>query len=127
MPSLSSDELSSWIAEFRARGAGDAADPRAIDVSWDGSLIDTALIVARLGTSGTEVYLKRDIGGSPEWTVTFEARESDAQVSAEQVMTLATEVLAVGRLCAFLTERTAQHLREVAARTGAPTPAASDT
>jgi len=116
MPHVTTTELSDWVAEFCEDDAARAGSPRAVDTSWDPTLVDTALIVARLGTSGTEAHLLRAIGGSPEWTVTFEARERDAQLSADQVLVLAEEVAAIGRLCAHLTARTTEHLAAAAAQ-----------
>lgn len=115
MPRLTLDELEGWIHDFRSDTTHLPAVPQAIDMSWDQTTIDTALIVVRLETSGTEVYLQREIGGSPEWTVTFEWRENDARVSAEQVLTLAAEVSAIGHLCSYLTLKTTEHLQRVAA------------
>lgn len=107
MPRLTADELTAWLHDFCEHDAADAGSPRVIDASWDPTAVDTGLVVARLRSSGTEAYLKREVGGSPDWSVTFEARESDAELTADQVATLAAEVAAIGRLCAFLSERTA--------------------
>ncbi|PZM39787.1 MULTISPECIES: hypothetical protein [unclassified Curtobacterium] len=115
MPRLTMDELEGWISEFRAGSSHLLSSPQAVDMSWDQATIDTALIVMHLETSGTEVYLQREIGGSPEWTVTFERRENDARVSAEQVLTLAAEVSAIGHLCSYLTLKTSEHLQRHAA------------
>ncbi|PZF59435.1 hypothetical protein DEI81_13665 [Curtobacterium sp. MCBD17_013] len=115
MPRLTIDELEGWITDFRSESMHLPAAPHAIDMSWDQATIDTALIVVHLETSGTEVYLQREIGGSPEWTVTFERRENDARVSAEQVLTLAAEVSAIGHLCSYLTLKTSEHLQRHAA------------
>lgn len=115
MPRLTTEELDGWVQEFRGQEQGDPGTPQAVDTSWDESMVDTALIVLRLETSGTEVYLRREIGGAPEWTVTFEARERAADATAAQVMALAAEVDQVGRLCAYLTERTTDHMARAAA------------
>jgi hypothetical protein len=114
VPRLTMDELTGWVHEFHGSEATEGALPQAVDTSWDETMVDTGLIVLRLETSGTELYLRRKIGGSPEWTVTFEAREHAAEATADQVMSLAAEVSAVGRLCAFLSERTAEHARALA-------------
>lgn len=111
MPRLTMDELTGWIDEFHSSEQVDAAAPQAVDTSWDETTVDTGLVVLRLETSGTEVYLRRKIGGSPEWTVTFEAREHAAEATSAQVTALAAEVSAVARLCSFLSERTAEHAR----------------
>ena len=110
MPRLTMDELDDWVRDFHRDETESRASPQTVDTSWDESMVDTGLITLRLETSGTEVYLRREIGGTPEWTVTFEARQSDATATADQVMALADEVRAVGRLCSYLTARTARHL-----------------
>lgn len=111
MPRLTMTELDGWVREFHAAESSDPAQVQTVDTSWDESMVDTGLIILRLETSGTNLYLHREIGGSPEWSVTFEARDSDAVATADQVMALADEVSAVGRLCSFLTARTADHQR----------------
>ena len=65
MPRLTMDELTGWIDEFHSSEQVDAAAPQAVDTSWDETTVDTGLVVLRLETSGTEVYLRRKIGGSP--------------------------------------------------------------
>lgn len=116
MPRLTTDELDAWIAEFRQGEATEPAAPQMVDVSWDETTIDSALVLMSLEQSGTELYLQREVGGAPDWTVTFEARPEDARATAEQVAVLAAEVAAVGRLCAHLTARTAEHLARLADR-----------
>jgi len=111
VPRLTMDELTGWIDEFHSAEQVDTAVPQAVDTSWDETTVDTGLVVLRLETSGTEVYLRRKIGGSPEWTVTFEAREHAAEATSAQVTALAAEVSAVARLCSVLSERTAEHAR----------------
>lgn len=122
VPRLTTDELDGWIDEFRAHESSAPAAPQMVDVSWDETTIDSALILMRLEQSGTEVYLQREIGGSPDWMVTFEARPEDVRASADQVAVLAAEVAAVGRLCAHLTVRTGEHLARLAEQDGAPAP-----
>jgi hypothetical protein len=114
VPRLTSEELDGWVREFHALEQAHPSSPQAVDASWDESMVDTALIVVRLETSGTEVFLRREIGGSPEWTVTFEARERDARATADQVLALAHEVGSVARLCAFLTAKTTEHMERLA-------------
>lgn len=110
MARLTLTELDDWVRGFQECEDLRAIEaPRTIDASWDPALVDTALVVVRLSVSGTEAYLSRQLDGSPEWTVTFERREHDASVSAEQVVALAAEVATVGRLCAHLTRMTAEH------------------
>jgi hypothetical protein len=114
VPRLTSDDLDGWVREFHALEQAHPSSTQAVDASWDESLVDTGLVVVRLETSGTEAFLRREIGGSPEWTVTFEAREREARATAQQVLALAAEVGSVARLCAFLTEKTTEHLDRLA-------------
>jgi hypothetical protein len=113
MPKIRLEELASWVNAFR-EAETQTTDPRTVDLSWDQDTVDTALVVASLHASGTSVYLQREIGGSPEWWATFEPREDPARLTAADIVTLTHEVAAVGRLCEFLSERTAEHLRTTA-------------
>ena len=78
---------------------------------------DTGLVVVRLKNARTDVYMQPVAPGDPHWEVAFGARPVEFSLDTQQVLALATELVAAASLCTFLERKSILHLESL--RTGA--------
>lgn len=111
MPTVTLEQIDDWIADFRRAEHPDAPSPQRSDDDFDGTTIDTALVFIEWGPATTQAYLRREIGVSPDWSITLLPRDEATTLDSDEALELAGQVARLARLGAFLTRRTADHLR----------------
>ncbi|WP_125131257.1 hypothetical protein [Microbacterium sp. 10M-3C3] len=100
--------LEEWIDQFRALGYAVPDDVRVVPQDG-GEGADTGLVVATLDSVPTKLYIQPVEVGSLDWCVTFEPRAEASATNAATVMGIATELMVISALCAFLEARARAH------------------
>ena len=96
--------LESWLDEFRRTQGAPSGQVRVIP--QDGAeRSDTGLVVVELSHAPTVTYLQPDATDPSRWVVTMESREDVVVLDAAQMRALAADLETVGRLCAFLEQK----------------------
>ncbi|MDO9396965.1 MAG: hypothetical protein Q7T71_10505 [Herbiconiux sp.] len=104
MPYRTKAVLETWVDEFRDQGhliAG-ALDVVAQDGS-DGS--DTGLVVVRLDSISSDLYMQPVALGDPHWAVTLGARPDDVDFTPQQLLAFTAELAVAAALCTYLESR----------------------
>lgn len=112
MPFRSKETLESWLDEFRETREGGALISVLIQHGDDGA--DTGLVVVPLKSVSTEVYMQPVAIGDPRWSVTFGARPDGFELDSPQLQAMAAELALAASLCAFLQEKSVDHLEGAA-------------
>jgi hypothetical protein len=102
------DLLEEWVTEFRTEGHHivSALDVLTQDGS-DGS--DTGLVVVRLDSVATDVYMQPVAIGDPHWEITVGGARGDIAMSSQQLLALTAELTLAAALCAFLEAKSREH------------------
>ncbi|MFB2583200.1 hypothetical protein ACEXQD_18280 [Herbiconiux sp. P15] len=110
MPFRSQETLQRWVEEFQQQQR--PPHTGVVDVlRHDGeSGDDTGLVIVRLRSTLTEVYLQPVAPGDPAYEVVFGARERDFALRADGVQSLADDLGLAAALCTFLEQRSRELL-----------------
>lgn len=123
MPYRDRATVESWVQEFN--GAQRHLDTHvSVLEQIDATHPDTGLVVVSLRNASTVTYIQPVVRETPQWLVTFEARDHDLELDAAGMAQLAADVSLVAALCDFLQAKTdAAVLAAAEARTAEAPPA----
>ncbi|WBU37453.1 protein-L-isoaspartate carboxylmethyltransferase [Homoserinibacter sp. YIM 151385] len=105
MPYRDKPTVERWIEEFRA--LGNDMDTSVEVLEQDPTMAaETGLVMVTLRRADTVTYIQPVMRETPQWIVTFEAREYDIDLDVVGVAQLAADLAMLARLCAFLQDKT---------------------
>ncbi|MEG9248956.1 hypothetical protein V6S67_12780 [Arthrobacter sp. Soc17.1.1.1] len=103
MPFRSKKTLEAWVDEFRTTREGGALITVLVQDGEGGA--DTGLVTVPLRIGSTGIYMQPVSIGNARWSVSFDAREDEFELTPAELHGLAAELLAAASLCQFLQEK----------------------